>query len=193
MSQGERPGEEHGQDELIAAFAALGGRLTAGELMRLLKAGEYSGALVRLATLLLDSDTAAAGAIARDSLAALQNAWTSPADPGTARVHLCRAVVDRTRSVRRHRAADDRITPLAAADAPGAGTAAAGYLDREPWASALRALPVRQREAVALRECMGLSYVQTAQAMRISGGAARSHLARGMSLLPRRPGRTDPP
>ena len=59
MSEDEQPGEEHGQDELIAAFAALSGRLTAEELMRLLKAGEYSGALVRLATLLLDGDTAA--------------------------------------------------------------------------------------------------------------------------------------
>jgi len=50
VSEDERPGDEHGQDELIAAFAALGGRLTAGELMRLLKAGEFSDALVRLAT-----------------------------------------------------------------------------------------------------------------------------------------------
>jgi hypothetical protein len=185
MSEDERPGEEHGQDELIAAFAALGGRLTAGELMRLLKAGEFSGAL---ATLLLDGDTAAAGAIVRDSLAAVQHTWTSPADPGTARVHLCQAVVNRTRSVRRHQAPDDCITPPVAADAPGARTAAVGYLDREPWASALRALPVRQREAVALREYMRLSDVQTAQAMCISIGAARSHMARGMSLLPPPPG-----
>jgi hypothetical protein len=51
MSEDERPGEEHSQDELIAAFAELGGRLTAGEVMRLLKAGEFSGALVWLATL----------------------------------------------------------------------------------------------------------------------------------------------
>jgi DNA-directed RNA polymerase specialized sigma24 family protein len=102
--------------------------------------------------------------------------------------HLCQAVVNRTRSIRRHRAADDRITPSVAANAPGARTAAVGYLDREPWASALRALPVRQREAVALREYMHLSDVQTAQAMCISAGAARSHLARDMSLLPPPPG-----
>jgi Sigma-70, region 4 len=188
MSEDERPGEEHGQDELIAAFAALGGRLTAGELMRLLEAGEFSGALVWLATLLLDGDTATAGAIVRDSLAAVQHAWTSPADPGTARVHLCREVMSRTRSVRRHQTAGDCITPPVAADAPGARSAAAGYLDREPWASALRALPVRQREAVALREYMRLSDVQTAQAMCISIGAARSHLARGMSLILPLPG-----
>jgi hypothetical protein len=36
MSEDERPGDEHGQDELIAAFAALGGRLTGEEFMRLL-------------------------------------------------------------------------------------------------------------------------------------------------------------
>ncbi len=188
MSEDERPGEERGQDELIAAFAALGGRLTAEELMRLLKAGQYSGALVRLATVLLDGDTAVAEAIVRDSLAALQHTWTGPADPGTVRVHLCQAVVNRTRSTRRHRAPGGRVTPSAAADAPGARTAAVGYLDREPWASALRALPARQREAVALREYMRLSDVQTAQAIGISRGAVRSHLARGMSLLPPPPG-----
>lgn len=50
------------------------------------------------------------------------------------------------------------------------------------------ALPVRQREAVVLRICMGLSPAQAAAAMRISAGAANSHLARAMPELRARPG-----
>jgi hypothetical protein len=48
MSEDSRPGEDHGQDELIAAFAALGGRLTGDEFMRLLGSAEYYGSVVRL-------------------------------------------------------------------------------------------------------------------------------------------------
>jgi hypothetical protein len=86
MSEDERPGDEHGQDELIAAFAALGGRLTGEEFMRLLGSAEYYGRIVQLAGLLLAGDTAAADDLARGSLAALQQApgtgrmtWTGPA------------------------------------------------------------------------------------------------------------------
>jgi hypothetical protein len=35
MTEDERPGDDHGHHELIAAFAALGGRLTGDELRRL--------------------------------------------------------------------------------------------------------------------------------------------------------------
>ncbi len=79
----ERPGDDQGRDELIAAFTALGGPLTGDELMRLLGSYEYYGALVRLAALLLDGDTAAED-VARDSLAALQHAWSRLGDPAKA-------------------------------------------------------------------------------------------------------------
>jgi DNA-directed RNA polymerase specialized sigma24 family protein len=187
MSQDERPGEERGQEELIAAFAALGGPLTDAEFMRLLGSDEYCGVMVRLAALLLDGDTAAARAVVRDSLAAVQAARGRLGDREQARVYMCRAVVDRSRSVHWHRAAQSHHAPQAAPGVPGAAHAGIGYLDQEPPVSALRALPYRQREAVVLRHHMGLSERQTAQVMGISIGAARSHLARGMSLLERPP------
>jgi hypothetical protein len=65
MSEDERSGDEYGQDELIAAFAALGGRLTGDEFIRLLGSAEYYGRVVRLAGLLLAGDTAAADDVAR--------------------------------------------------------------------------------------------------------------------------------
>jgi len=40
MTEDERPEDDHGHDELIAAFAALGGRLTGDELRRLVGSGE---------------------------------------------------------------------------------------------------------------------------------------------------------
>ena len=47
---------------------------------------------------------------------------------------------------------------------------------------------VRQREAVVLRKHMGLSETEPAREMRISAGAVRSHLARGLSSLRQPPG-----
>jgi len=43
MSEDERPEEDPDQDELVAAFAALGGPLTANEFVRLLGSDEYYG------------------------------------------------------------------------------------------------------------------------------------------------------
>ena len=183
MSDDERPEEEQGQDELIAAFAALGGRLTADELMRLLGSEDYYGALVRLATLLLDGDTALAEDVARDSLAALQHGWSRLDDPGKARIYLHRTIVNRARSIRRHRAIGDRGTPQAAPDAPAAGHTGTGEIDLEPWVCALRTLADRQLEVVVLHNCLGLPAERAAKVMGISTGAARSHLARGMSSL----------
>jgi DNA-directed RNA polymerase specialized sigma24 family protein len=179
MSDDERPGDERGQDELIAAFAALGGRLTGDEFMRLLGSAECYGNVVRLAGLLLAGDTAAAEQVARDSLAALQQAWSRLGDLGRARVYLYRALLDRTRSAHWDRAIGDRDTSQAALDAP-----AAGDPGREPWVCALSALPYRQREAVVLHQYLGLSGEQAAQVMGISAGAARSHLARGHVIVP---------
>jgi DNA-directed RNA polymerase specialized sigma24 family protein len=111
----------------------------------------------------------------------VQDAWGRLGDPEKARVYLRQVVVDRSRSVRRRRAASGHGPPQAVPGAPGAGHA--GAANQDPQICALRALPDRQREAVVLRNCMGLSEEQAAQAMGISIGAVRSHLARGMSSL----------
>lgn len=188
VSEDERAGDDEGREELHAAFAALGGRLTLDELTRLLGSDAVHGALVRQAALLLDGDTAAAEDIVRDSLAALQDAWSRLGDPEQARAYLWRSVVSRSRSVRRYRAVIGPDAPEPAPDAPGAGPAAAGRLGRDAGVWALRVLPDRQREAIVLRNYMGLSEAQAAQAMGISQGAVRSHLARGMSSLRHPPG-----
>ena len=187
MSQDERPEEEDGQEELCAAFAALGGRLTWDELTRLLGSDEYYAATVRLAVLLLGGKTTAAEQVVQASFAALQHARSRLSDPGQARIWLCREVVSRSRSVQRHQAVNDGNAPQHAPDASGAGHEAIG-VGPEAGLDALRALPVRQREAVVLHTYMGLSERQASEVMCISTGAVRSHLARGMSSLRRLPG-----
>jgi hypothetical protein len=67
VSQDDRPGNDHGHDEVIAAFAALGGRVTGDEFLRLLGSSEYYGTLVQLPMRLLDGDTAAVQGVARPS------------------------------------------------------------------------------------------------------------------------------
>jgi DNA-directed RNA polymerase specialized sigma24 family protein len=156
MSKDELPGDDEGQDELYGAFAALGGRLTWDEFMRL----PGSGALVRRAALLLDGDTAAAEDVVQDSFAALQDHHA-----GQPHVRLLRSVVNRSRRYR------------AAAAVPGTA--------EDAGIRALLALPNRSREAVVLHDCMGLPETQAAEAMGISAGAFRSHLARGTSSLKR--------
>jgi RNA polymerase sigma factor (sigma-70 family) len=49
--------------------------------------------------------------------------------------------------------------------------------------SALRALPVRQREVLVLRYFVDLSEAEVASATGISTAAVRSHAARAMSAL----------
>ena len=186
MSQGERP-EEDGQDELRAAFAALGGRLTWAELAWLLGSDEYHDAVVRLASLLLGGNRAAADQVVQAAYAALRHVRGLD-DPEKARVLLYREVVSRSRLVPRRRAVIDRNAPQSASDASDAGHQAAISGDGEAGVGALRALPERQREAVVLQTYMGLSGRQAAEVMCISTGAVRSHLARGMSSLRRPPG-----
>lgn len=49
--------------------------------------------------------------------------------------------------------------------------------------SALRALPERQRQVFLLRECQGLSTLETAQALGCSAGAVKQHHFRALKAL----------
>ncbi|HEX5860941.1 MAG TPA: sigma-70 family RNA polymerase sigma factor, partial [Nocardioides sp.] len=95
------------------------------------------------------------------------------------------AVVNRSRSALRHRAVVARHAVRetvpnhdAAADAPVMAAARrAAVLD------AMRALPERQREVLALRYYLDLSEAEIADALGISRGAVKSHASRGSATL----------
>jgi RNA polymerase sigma-70 factor (sigma-E family) len=138
--------------------------------------------LVRLAVLLV-RDVATAEEIVMDSFIAMHGAWRRLRDNDMALSYLRQSVVNRSRSVIRHRAAVDKNAPKPAPDLPSPEQGALTLLERSAVVTALRSLPPRQREALVLRYYGGLSEAQIATTMGISRGAVRSHTARAMASL----------
>lgn len=138
--------------------------------------------LVRLAALLV-RDTATAEEVVQDSFIAMHSSWRRLRDNDKALSYLRQSVVNRSRSVLRHRMVVDRNAPKPAPDMPSAEQGALGLLERSAVVAALRALPPRQREALVLRYYGDLSEAQIALAMGISRGAVKSHTARAIAAL----------
>ncbi|GAA1272761.1 SigE family RNA polymerase sigma factor [Planotetraspora phitsanulokensis] len=138
--------------------------------------------LVRLAVLLV-RDVASAEEVVQDAFVAIHGAWRRLRDTDKALAYLRQSVVNRSRSVLRHRAVVERYAPKGLPDAPSAENGAIGELERTAVIEALRGLPTRQREALVLRYYGDLSEAEIANAMGISKGAVKSHTARGMAAL----------
>jgi RNA polymerase sigma-70 factor (sigma-E family) len=139
-------------------------------------------ALVQLATLLV-RDAATAEEVVHDAFDAMHGAWQRLGDAEKALAYLRQAVVNRSRSVLRHRTAAGGNPQQALPDTPGAGHGAPGLLEQPATRAALRGLPDRQREAIVLRYHADLSEAEVAAAMGISRGAVNSHTDRGLSAL----------
>ncbi len=138
--------------------------------------------LVRLAALLV-RDVATAEEVVQDSFVAMHGGWRRLRDSDKALAYLRQSVVNRSRSVLRHRMVVDRNAPKPSPDMPSAELGAIALLERSAVVSALRALPPRQREALVLRYYGDLSEAQIASAMGITRGAVKSHTARAISTL----------
>ncbi|GIH68642.1 RNA polymerase sigma factor [Sphaerimonospora thailandensis] len=138
--------------------------------------------LVRLAVLLV-RDVASAEEVVQDAFVAIHGAWRRLRDTDKALAYLRQSVVNRSRSVLRHRAVVEKYAPKGLPDAPSAENGAIGELERSAVIEALRKLPARQREALVLRYYGDLSEAEIAHAMGISKGAVKSHTARGMASL----------
>ncbi len=143
---------------------------------------EHYRSLVRLAALLV-RDTATAEEVVQDSFIAMHGGWERLRDTEKALAYLRQAVVNRSRSVLRHRTVVDKNMQKAPPDMPSAEHGAFVLLERSAVVAALRALPDRQREALVLRYYGDLSEAEIATAMGISRGAVKSHTARGMASL----------
>jgi RNA polymerase sigma-70 factor (sigma-E family) len=138
--------------------------------------------LVRLAAFLV-RDVGTAEEVVQDSFVAMHGGWRRLRDSDKALSYLRQSVVNRSRSVLRHRMVVDKNAPKPAPDMPSAEHGAIAALERSAVVSALRALPARQREALVLRYYGDLSEAQIASAMGISRGAVKSHTARAMTAL----------
>jgi len=140
--------------------------------------------LVRLSVLLV-RDVGLAEEIAQDAFVAMHGRWGRLREPDKALAYLRQAVVNRSRSALRHRAV---VARHAAAQPPpshqpGADEPSVSAVRRDAVLDALRQLPARQREALALRYYLDLSEAEIADAMGISRGAVKSHASRGSAAL----------
>ncbi len=139
-------------------------------------------ALVRLAALLV-RDTPTAEEVVQDSFVAMHGGWQRLRNAEKGLAYLRQAVVNRARSMLRHRTVADKELQKAQSDMPNAEHGALVLLERHAVVAALRKLPERQREAIVLRYYADLSEAEIATAMGISRGAVKSHTARGMTAL----------
>jgi RNA polymerase sigma-70 factor (sigma-E family) len=144
--------------------------------------GAHYRPLVRLAALLVH-DVGTAEEVVQDSFVALHAGLHRLRDSEKALAYLRAAVVNRSRSVLRHRVVVDRNAPKPAPDEPSAEHGAFALIERSAVVAALRKLPVRQREVVVLRFYADLSEAQIALAMGITRGAVKSHTSRAMAAL----------
>ena len=139
-------------------------------------------ALVRLAAMLV-RDTSTAEEVVQEAFISMHDGWHRLKDTEKALAYLRQAVVNRSRSVLRHRVVVEKNAPKPAPDMPSAEHGAMALLERSAVIAALRDLPARQREAIVLRYYADLSEADIAAAMEISRGAVKSHTARGMASL----------
>jgi RNA polymerase sigma-70 factor (sigma-E family) len=153
----------------------------AGESLVDLYRGHYHS-LVRLAALLLH-DTAAAEDVTQDAFAKVHLAWPGIREPAKALAYVRSAVLNGARSHARHLQVVDRNRPPPPADAPSAEAGALAGEDHREIVAALRALPVRQRECLALRYYLGLSEAEIAATLGISAGSVKTHTHRGLAAL----------
>ena len=143
---------------------------------------EHYRALVRLAAMLV-RDTQTAEEVVQDAFVAMHDGWQRLRDNEKALAYLRQAVVNRSRSVLRHRTVVDKNLQKAPPDMPSAEHGALVLLERHAVVAALRGLPERQREAIVLRYYADLSEAEIAASMGISRGAVKSHTSRGMTAL----------
>lgn len=156
---------------------------TADEALEQLYAAHWRQ-LVRLSVLLV-RDTATAEEVVQDAFVAVHARWGRLRDPDRALAYLRQTVVNRSRSALRHRTvvarhlAREPEPPVV----PGADEATLDHDRRAEVLDAMRALPRRQREVLALRYYLELSEAEIADTLGISPGAVKSHASRGAATL----------
>jgi RNA polymerase sigma-70 factor (sigma-E family) len=142
--------------------------------------------LVRLSVLLV-RDVGTAEEIVQDAFVAMHGRWSRLRDPHKALAYLRQAVVNRSRSALRHRKVVDRHLAreggLATLTSPDAEASTLEAARRDAVLDAMRLLPQRQREVIALRYYSELSEAEIAATLGISTGAVKSHASRGAAAL----------
>ncbi len=141
----------------------------------------HYGALVRLAAVLID-DVGECEEIVQDAFAKLLTARPGPA-PGNEAPYLRSAVLNGARSRLRRRQVRNRHLEVAPGPEPAAEHDAVQNLETRRVLDALRTLPGRQAEVLALRFQADLSEAEIAETLGISAGSVKTHASRGIAAL----------
>lgn len=145
---------------------------------------EHYPSLVRLASLVL-GDVGLAEQVVQDAFVKLHLRWGGLRQLDRAPAYLRSTVLNGARSQLRHQKVRDRHDARRTV-APAAGTpegSAVAAAEHERVVAALRRLPERQREALALRYFLDLPEAEIAAAMGVSAGSVKTHVHRGLAAL----------
>ncbi len=141
--------------------------------------------MVRLAVLLVD-DVATAEDVVQDAFLALHQRRGELRNPDAAVGYLRVAVVNLCRSVIRRRQTARKHLKVAEPDfVDGADYEVLLSHEHREAFNAVRRLPRRQREVLVLRFWSGLSEAEIAEALGIARGTVKSNASRGMAALER--------
>lgn len=143
---------------------------------------EHYRSLVRLASLLLD-DVGACEEVVQDAFVRVWQRGPALRTPDRLPSYLRSAVLNGARSRLRHRLVRRRHLSAVLEPAPAAETAALAGDPDQAVLRALRSLPVRQREVLALRYYLDLSEAEIAATLGISAGSVKTHAHRGLATL----------
>ena len=146
--------------------------------------------LVRLSWLLVRDQQVAEESV-QEAFVAMHSRWSQLRDQDLALAYVRRCVVNRSRSVLRHRTVEDRYlraetsarTAHGSTAEPSAETRALEHATGDRLVAALGRLPRRQREVLTLRYYLDLSEAQIADALSISAGSVKAHAHRGLTGL----------
>lgn len=139
------------------------------------------GPMVRLAAVLQD-DSVAAEDIVQEAFIRVAAAKRRLRDQDKAAAYLQTTVINLSRSVVRRRRLMARHDHTLGRSEETTSPSAQAF-DRVALIVALRSLPRRFREVLALRYFLDMTETQTADALGISVGSVKSYASRGRSLL----------
>ncbi len=149
--------------------------------LRMLYAAHW-GSLVRLASLLLGS-TSAAEEVVQEAFVGTYRRWSRLRDPQAAAGYLRNSVVNGCRSVHRHRVVELRHREPSPPEPAGPEELAERRDQDATVMAVLATLPPRQREVLVLRYYLDASEAEIADLMGVSRGSVKSHAHRGLAAL----------
>jgi RNA polymerase sigma-70 factor (sigma-E family) len=139
--------------------------------------------LLRLAVIML-GERQAAEDVVQDAFLGLFRRWGALHDPERALAYVRSSVFNGCRTVLRKRARSQRFM-LADPDAESAEALVVLGEEHREVLAALRRLPGRQREAVALRYCLDMPVGEVARVMGVAEGTVKSAASRGIAAITR--------